>query len=214
MKLLEAVNLVLRDGGKPAVNSLSDPNEDKGFAMAEITRQRKQILTNGYIFNTTYELLQPDGGDDSRVPVPVQGVLNITYPQSKRYTAMTGPAPNETMSVFDVGDGRSVGEFVMSEVQAIVVRDIFRSDDEGQWFDRLPEKCALWIAKRSSEQFFFQQNQGSSDSLRAMAEKAKTLFINSLPKRNINLTTGFWALRSVNSGGAGNFDARTQTNVF
>jgi len=214
LKLLEAVNLVLRDGGKPAVNSLSDPNEDKGFAMAEIGRQRKQILTNGYIFNTTYELLQPDGTDDSRVPVPVQGVLNITYPQSKRYTAVTGPMPNETMSVFDVGDGTSVGEFVLGEVQAIVIRDIFRSDDEGQWFDRLPEKCALWVAKRSSEQFFFQQNQGASDALRAAAEKAKTLFINSLPKRNLNRTTGFWALRATSTGGAGNFDARTQSNVF
>ncbi len=214
MKFLEAVNLVLRSGGKAAVNSLSDPNEDKGFAMAELVRQRKQVLTNGYIFNTTFEILLPDGDQGGFVPVPVNEVLHITYPDSKRYTERQGPAPNLTQLVFDHGDERTPGSFVTSKVNAIVVRDLTNIEEEDLDFDKIQEKCALWIAKRAASEFYFQINQQGSDVLKAEAEKSKTLFINAQPKRNLNRTTRFWQLLATQAGGQGTFDARTQTNVF
>ena len=70
MLLLEAINRVLTSAGQEPIQDLSSTSMEKGKAEETISRARKEILTNGYTFNTDVLDLQPSPSEGGKVAYP------------------------------------------------------------------------------------------------------------------------------------------------
>ncbi len=220
MQLLEAINRVMRSAGQEALTDLSDTSMERGNAEEAINRARKQILTNGYLFNTDIIDLQPDPAESNKVPFP-QGFLyvglqerlfkfkksgNETRLLSFRYTENS--KGKQQAFVFDL----KTAKFVVAEVTEVEqVFDVFVNSEEGKGFERIPDHCAEWIATRAAADYFMEVNGGPSTLLEARAEKSKTLFINKEPFADIHTVSGFRSLEAAGQGGTSTFDVRTQS---
>ncbi len=224
MQLLEAINRVLTSAGQEPVQDLSSTSMEKGKAQETITRARKEILTNGYAFNTDVLDLQPDPAEANRVPYPT-GFLFVgvgsrlfkhnrasseTRHLSYRYIANSAGA--QQAFIWDLRDRSFVTSAVTNVVQ---VFDVFDADLDGKAFDRIPELCASWIGQEAAAQYFHTVNAGPSADLLRRVEKAKTKFINRERFTDIHNVSGFRTIEAIGAGGTtSSFDVRTQTSLF
>lgn len=200
---------------------LEDQGMERGNVVEALNRARKQILSNGYQFNTDVVDLQPDTNEDNKVNYPTGFLFvglgerlfdigksnnefrRLTY----RYTANS--QGKQSPFIWD----RRTGDFVTEEVTNVVrVFDVFDSSETQKGFDRIPELCAEWISTRAAADYFHEVNGVPSTLLEGRAERAKTRFINKEPFANIHAVTGFSTLQAIGHGGStSSFDVRTQS---
>lgn len=203
---------------------LADESMERGNALEALTRARKQILSNGYQFNTDVVDLQPDPEENGKVNYPV-GFLFVGLGArlfnlgrgghedrrlSYRYTKNS--KGKQSAFVWNQRD-RS---FVTSEVADVVqVSDVFDVSESQKGFDRIPELCAEWIATRAAADYFHEVNGVSSLTLDKRAEQAKTRFINKERFADIHSVTGFRTIEAIGHGGTtSSFDVRTQAHLL
>ena len=83
------------------------------------------------------------------------------------------------------------------------VFDIENVDVDGDDFERIPQDFAEWIARKSVQDFWFENNQANNPDLERAANDAAATAINSLPPESIFRATGFSVLRAIGGGGTG-----------
>lgn len=225
MKLLEALNRVLRGSGKGALQEVGDESMDKGDAQEALNRSRIAILTNGYAFNTDTSDLQPDPNEGNKVPYPEEMLyVGIGSNQSRLNRANTdtrllsyrytdNSTGDQQAFLFDL----RLRAFVKDTVKNIVtVFDVFDAGDEtDQGFNRIPQLCADWIAKQAAAEFFHEVNASPSATLAAAATRASTKFVNRERFSTIHGVTGFAAIEAIGSGGSTtSLDVRTQARLL
>lgn len=222
MDLLEALNRVLRSAGQEPITDLSDQSMERGNAVEAVNRARKQILSNGYAFNTDVVDLQPDSGESNKVNYPTGFLfvglgpprhwdLNLHTDESRRlsyrYTnnAQAALAP----FIWDLKERSFVTEEVVNVVQ---VFDVFDVSVDERGFDRIPQLCAEWVATRAAADYFHEYNGAPSTLLELRAERAKSRFVNRETFADIHTVTGFRSIEAIGRGGStSSFDVRTQT---
>lgn len=223
MNLQEAINRVLTSAGQEPIQDLGDTSMEKGKAQEAITRARKEILTNGYAFNTDVLDLQPDPSEGNKVPYPTGflfvGVGSRLFKHNRasaevralsfRYIESSGGA--QKAFIWDLRER----EFVTSEVTNVVqVFDVFDAELDGKAFDRIPELMASWVAQEAAAQYFHTVNAGPSADLLRRVEKAKTKFINRERFSDIHTVSGFRSIEAIGAGGStSSFDVRTQASL-
>jgi len=224
MLLQDAINRVLTSAGQEPIQDLSDTSMEKGKAQGAINRARREILTNGYHFNTDVLDLQPDPSEAGRVPYPTGFLfVGIGSRLSKHsrgfsdvrhlsYRYITNSKNKQQAFIWDLRE-RS---FVTSVVTNVVkVFDVFDVSEDGVGFDRIPELCASWIAQEAAAQYFHTVNAGPSSDLLRRVEKAKTKFINKERFSDIHSVSGFRTIEAIGAGGTtSTFDVRTQASLF
>ena len=224
MELLEAINRVLSSAGQEPVQDLGSTSMEKGKAQDAIDRARKEILTNGYAFNTDVLDLQPDPAEANKVPYPTGflfvGVGSRLFKHNRasaevralsfRYIA--NAAGKQQAFIWDLRER----EFVTSAVTNVVqVFDVLATSEDNRGFDRIPELCASWIAQEAASQYFHTVNAGPSADLLRRVEKAKTKFINRERFSDIHTVSGFRTIEAIGQGGTtSTFDVRTQASLF
>ncbi len=212
MKMLAAINLVLRQSGQGQNNELDESSQDAALAKQTIIRARREILLSGHHFNTDIKKLTASvvtsGG--TRVAVDVVTYLSIKFKKPK-HTHRFDPALGTTF-VWDT-DLRIWEPNTVEDVE--VVFDINDPNVAEDGFKNLPEIMAQWIAKRAAAEYWYEVHQSTSQTLESKAERAKTRYQNSIPHSNIRAVTGFntLALRG-NASPTGSFDPRTQSHVL
>lgn len=221
MNQLEALNRILRSAGHDNTVDLGDQSMERGNATEALNRARKQILSNGYQFNTDVVDLQPDPAHDNKVKYPT-GFLFVGLGERFFHLGRSGNEERRlTFRYTADSDGKQTGfiwdqrerAFVTEEVVDVVrVFDVFDSSEEQQGFDRIPQLCAEWIATLAAAEYFHEVNGVSSATLEKRAEKARTRFINKERFADIHSVTGFRTLEAIGHGGTtSSFDVRTQT---
>lgn len=217
VRMLDAINLVLRQVGQGQNNELDESSQDASLAKQAIIRARREVLASGFHFNQNRISLAP--GPDGRVPVDVVALLSVRF-KEPNHSHRLDPTDGKTY-VWNLGLGSTSGEGRPDWVRdvtvhdTVVVVDITNPDTAELDYHRIPELCAQWIAKRAAAEYWYEVHQAVSQTLEAKAERAKTQFQNSIPHRNIGTVTGYSALRlRGNSSPTGTFDARTQSHIF
>ncbi len=210
MKLLAAINLVLRQVGQGQNNELDESSQDASLAKQAIIRARREILLSGHHFNT--DIVKLAVGANSRVAVDVVTFLSVKFKQ-RQYSHRYDPVDEKTY-VWDLdADPPTYASIAVEDVE--VVFDIFNNDEADDDFEVIPEIMAQWIAKRAAAEYWYEVHQAASLTLEAKAERAKTRYQNSVPHTNIGHVTGFFSLRlRGNAAPTGSFDPRTQSHVF
>lgn len=223
MDLLEALNRVLRGVGKESLNDLDDEDMRRGDAEEVLNRTRKEILANGYDFNTDLVDLQPLPAEGGKVAYPTGflfvGFNKRTFNRNRTGTTETIRAlsfrhtensdGNQQAFIFDL----NTRTFVVTAVADVCqVFDIFDDADPNNGFDRIPDLMAQWISRKASAEYYYEVNQGPSQTLEAKAAKAMTKFINRHPFSDIHTVTGFRQIEAIGAGGStSTFDVRTQS---
>ena len=200
---------------------LDDESMGRGNAVEALNRARKQILSNGYHFNTDVVDLQPDATEGNKVNYPtgflyvglgdrlfdIGRVSTETRRLTYRYTSNT--AGDQAPFIWDERER----EFVTDEVRDVVrVADVFDSSVQQKGFDRIPQMCSEWIATRAAADYFHEVNGVPSGILEARAEKARARFINKERFADIHTASGFRSLESIGRGGGTRaLDVRTQS---
>jgi len=224
MQLLEAINRVISSAGQEPVQDLSSTSMERGKAEDAINRARKEILANGYQFNTDVLDLQPDPAEANKVAYPegflfvglgsrpfkhnrgTSDVRNLSY----RYTANS--SNKQQAFIWNLRDLFFVTDTVTS---AIRVFDVFDNTVEGRNFTRIPELLASWISQEAAAQYFHTVNAGPSADLLRRVEKAKTKFINREKMGDIHTVTGFRTIEAIGQGGTtSTFDVRSQATLL
>ena len=80
MRMLDAINLVLRQVGQGQNNELDESSQDASLAKQAIIRARREVLASGFHFNQNRISLAP--GPDGRVPVDVVVLLSVRFKES------------------------------------------------------------------------------------------------------------------------------------
>lgn len=224
MDLLEAINRVISSAGQEPIQDLASTSMEKGKAQEAINRARKEILANGYQFNTDVLDLEPDPAEANKVPFP-EGFLfvglghrpfkhdksssevrNLSY----RYTQNS--KSKQQAFIWDLRESVFVTDTVTSAVR---VFDIFDDTVLNKNFNRIPELCASWIAQEAAAQYFHTVNAGPSADLLRRVDKAKTKFINREKMGDIHTVTGFRTIEAIGQGGTtSTFDVRTQATLL
>ena len=212
MKMLEAINLVLRQVGQGQLNELDESSQDASLAKQAIIRARKEILLSGHHFNTDILDLTTSvvstGGD--RVAIDIVTFLSVKFKYPK-HTHHHDPVLSATF-VWNLDD-KAWETIKVEDVE--VVFDINDPNTAEDGYKNLPEIMAQWIAKRAAAEYWFEVHQAVSQTLEAKAERAKTRFQNSVPHKNIRNVTGYnsLALRG-NAAPTDTFDVRTQSHIM
>ncbi len=225
MKLLEALNRVLRGSGKGVLQELEDESMDKGDANEALDRSRIAILSNGYAFNTDVSDLNPDPAEGNKVPYP-EGMLQVAL-GSRRFQRNRSSIESRRLS-FRYTENSSGSQqafiynmrerkFVTDQVKDVVtVFDVFDvSDEANKGFDRIPQLCADWIAKQAAAEFFHEVNASPSATLEGRAIRANTKFVNREEFSDIHSVTGFRTMEAIGSGGSSSsLDVRSQARLL
>ncbi len=224
MLLQEAINRVLTSAGQEPIQDLSSTSMEKGKAEETISRARKEILANGYSFNTDVLDLQSNPSEGNKVAYP-EGFLFVGVGSrlskhnrasaevralSFRYIANAGGS--QQAFLWDLRERAFVTSAVTNVVQ---VFDVFDAELDGKAFERIPELCASWISQEAAAQYFHTVNAGPSSDLLRRVEKAKTKFINRERFSDIHTVSGFRTIEAIGAGGTTTtFDVRTQASLF
>jgi len=208
MKMLAAINLVLRQVGQGQNNELDESSQDASLAKEAIIRARREILASGHHFNT--DVITLAVGAEGRVAVDVVTFLDVTFKEPK-HTHRYDPVKKATY-VWNT-DTKTWETTEVEDVQ--VVFDIFNNDEADDDYEVIPGIMALWIAKRAAAEYWYEVHQSPSQTLEAKAERAKTRYQNSVKHTNIHGVTGFSSIRlKGNAAPTGSFDPRTQSHIF
>lgn len=224
MKLIDALNRVLRGSGKGALQEIADESMDKGDAQQALDRSRIAILSNGYAFNTDVTDLQPDPNEGGKVPYPdtmlyvalgsTRFSRNRASVEARRLSFRYTDNSNEDQQPFIFDMRKRI--FVTDEVKNVVtVFDVFDGSDEANLgFDRIPQLCADWIAKQAAAEFFHEVDGSPSPTLEGRAIRANTKFVNREQFSTIHAVTGFSSIEAIGSGGTTSLDVRVQARLL
>lgn len=195
MKLLDAMNLCLRMAGHSSVNDSDDANPNAQSSKATIKRIRKQILNNGYPFNRDERDLTPSG-TNNRIQVGTE-LLRLELPVG----IGVRKDPSDTKLYLWNIDKDDWHDTEITKVGRVF--DIENTDVDGDDFERIPQDFAEWIARKSVQEFWFENNQAENPDLKRQAHEAAATAINSLPPESIFQATRFSVIRSIGGGGTG-----------
>ncbi len=211
MKLLDAINIVIRGSSKPTINDIDDQSQDASLARRTIRESRTEILSHGWRFNTRKVTLAVD--DDGKVPVPV------TYLSVK----FKGTTDNEKLIVQEDSDDNKLYVWnedtdtwhseTLLEVTIVFDKGADPSLEDTQ-FRLLPAKLVRWIAYHARAAYFQEINAVSSNDLNAASVRAQSSWVNSQVSTSLDKVSGFSRIKARGGGGSsGSFDARTQSAV-
>ena len=181
MKLLTAVNMVLRASAKPAVNELDPQAQLSSYAERAINEARRFILSQGWRFNTRRTKLVPD--NTGRVPIS-KDYLDVTFKEDKH-----------AVQKFDTTEDLYVwnhDENAWEDEEIIDVEVVFDIPDGDEAFRTLPEKLAMWITYKAAATYFSETKNGTTNQkLELQAIRAQSTWINGQPSRTLDQVTGF-----------------------
>ena len=173
MKILEAVNLCLRALNHAAVNEIGAGDENSALVKTTVESVRKEILIEGYDFNT------------DRVSMAVDSSGKM--PVSPTWLKIRGLPRGITVRYHTDGSGylwdRPNNEWYAQPLEGIdVVFDITT-------FHQIPEHFARWIAHESAVRCFQQFNK--SDPPRTLIQQRNRAQGNAAATiENISINTG------------------------
>lgn len=212
MKLLDAINIVIRGSSKPTINDIDDQSQDASLARRTIRESRTEILGHGWRFNTRRVTLTADA--NSRVPVPTT-YLSVKFKDkiaNERYVVQEDSDDNK-LYVWDEDNDTWANETLLDVT--IVFDKGTDPDLEDKQFRLLPEKLVRWIAFHARASYFQEINAVSSRDLNASAARAQSSWVNSQVSTSLDKVSGFSSIRARGAGGsgAGSFDPRSQATV-
>ncbi len=225
IKLIEALNRVLRGSSKDSLQEIEDESMDKGDANEALNRSRIAILSNGYAFNTDVSDLQPDPNEGGKVPYPEEMLFVAlgSHGFSRNRSSVESRRLSFRYTENSSGDQQAfiynmrTRKFVTDEVKNVItVFDVFDpSDDANSGFNRIPQLCADWIAKQAAAEYFHEVEGSPSPTLEARSIRASTKFVNREEFSDIHSVTGFRTLEAIGHGGSSSsLDVRVQARLL
>lgn len=212
MKLLEAINIVLRGTSKPAINGIDDQSQDSTLARRTIRESRTEILSHGWRFNTRKVTLAV--GDDGKVPVSVT-YLSVKFKDKTDNERLVVQEDSEDNKLYVWNEDTDTWHDATIEGVTIVFDKGTDLDLEDTQFRLLPAKMARLIAYHAAAAYFQEINAVSSNDLNARAIRAQSSWVNSQVSTSLDKVSGFQAIKAAGHGGGarGSFDPRTQSAV-
>lgn len=181
MRLLDAINLVLRTNGQGPINQDSSDDQKAQMAKLALERTRREILAQRWQFNTHKITLTPDASD--RVPLP-RSYLSYRMPKDT-YGQKLDP-DDGLLYVWDIKE---------NEWYAEKIEDVWISFDIED-FTAIPDAFAQWIAYQAASDFYHELNSQPSRYLAAEAVRRRSIAINSTARSSIHTGTGWNHVRS------------------
>jgi hypothetical protein len=166
---------------------LDDNDETAHRAKSIIERVRREVLANGYDFNTDIVDFVPD--TTGKVPISAS-YLKVRFPHGLSYRVD--------------GTARYVWDVEESEFYDETLRDVEVVFDLST-FSHIPDMVGRWIAYRAAIEFFVASNAPEKQvptTLQALAIKSRTTALNSMNNVTIHGATGWNTLKHTAYAGA------------
>lgn len=212
MILLEAINIVIRGTSKATINDLDDQSQEASLARRTIRESRTEILSHGWRFNTRKTSLAVN--IEGRVPVSAT-YLSVKFKTGNDHFIVQERDQDNKLYVWDEDTDDWHNE-AMANVTIIFDKAGDDPSKEDDTFRNFPAKLARWIAFHARSNFFQEINAVESSDLLKHALRAQASWVNTQVSTNLSRVSGFAGIRASGHGGGGrgNFDPRTQSNVF
>jgi hypothetical protein len=182
MKLLDAINICLRANGDESINESTPLSQPASKAQGVVERKRKELLENGYPFNTALLTLTPE--TDGKVRV-ARSYLVHKWP--KGITYRVDPTDSSKWILWDIDDN----DYVDVEVEDFEVH--FDITD----FQNLPDTFARWVAHEAAIAYYGEVNPTAPIPQRLISDalRAHSRFSATMPGFSLDDASGWTALK-------------------